>query len=550
MRRRLRPAPLRPAAAWVAAGLGLAVLAAAPAAPAAAQALRIATSAEPTSADPHNYRLTPNSSLRDHLFEGLTGLAPDLRVVPRLAESWAREDDRTWVFRLREGVRFHDGTPLAAQDVVFTACRVLNNPEEVTGSYSSDVRRLAAVEARDARTVVVRTPEPEPLLDAELAGLAILPRTLGRAEPPVTFSASDGCAGQGPWPNKAAFDEGRAVVGTGPFRLRSFARTGPILLDRHEGYWGDRPHWAEVRVTPVTQAGPRLAGLLAGDSDLAEAPATADLARLRADPNFAVAEARTTRLIFLQLDTAREASPTAAGGAAPNPLRDARVRRALSLALDRRAIAERLMDGTATPTVQVLHEGMNGVVPGVPVPAADPARARALLAEAGFPAGFAVTISGTNNRYVNDARLLQAVAQMWQRVGVRAEVDAMPAAAYFGRRARREFSVALGGYSVEAEDALLFFRTWLATTDRARGAGTSNYGGWSDPDFDAALAPAMVAMDREARGEHLRQAGRVMMEAMPVVPIHFEGAAWAMRRGLAYAGRADQVTLAQDVRPR
>jgi len=527
--------------------LAVAMLIAAPPI-AQAQTLRIALSAETTAADPHHYALTPNGTLRNHVYDALTDVDAKLAVAPGLAESWERRDDHTWVFNLRRGVTFSDGAAFGAPDVVFTYCRVLNNKSELVSSFSSNVRRLAAVEAIGENQVLIRTTAPEPLLLSDLASISILPRSLGRPQG-VTFSAGDACGGEaaGPWPQQEAFNNGTAAIGTGPYRQVSWSRNSTTVLQRNDRYWGSKPHWAEVRLTPVTQAGPRMATLLAGDQDVIEAPATADLPRLRENNQFAIVAAPTTRLIFIQLDTARNPSPFVQG---PNALQDPRVRQALSLALDRKALLERIMDGVATPATQFLPDGMFGIIPGLPVLPHDPARARALLAEAGYPNGFSMTFHATNNRYINDSRLAQAMVQMWQRIGVKVELDAMPSAAFFGRRGKRDFSMAMGGWGTDAGETLNFFRTWLATTDAARGVGGSNYGGWSDAAFDRDVNAALVQMDPPARSTLLQSAGRRALEQMPVIPLHFESATWGMRANLAYPGRVDQTTLATEISPK
>jgi peptide/nickel transport system substrate-binding protein len=515
--------------------------------PAGAQTLRIAMAAEPTAADPHHYAAAPNSTLHDHVFESLVELDARLKAQPSLATSWSRRDDRTWVFRLHPGVRFHNGQEFTAADVVFSYCRILNNESELAVSYSSTVRRLARVEAEGPDAVVIVTKEPEPLLPSDVSTLRIIPRSLV-AERLIAFDAATNCGGQGPWPTLAAFNDGSAAVGTGPFRMRSFGRGGVTELTRNDAYWGEKPAWGAVRLQPVTAAGPRLAGLLAGDHDVVEAPATGDVPRLRENANVRLAVAPTTRLIFLQMDQ-REPAPFVNGGNAPNPLRDPRVRQALSLAIDRNAITQRIMDGLATPAAQFLPAGMSGIIPGLPVLPYDPARARALLAEAGYPNGFTMTLHATNNRYVNDARVTQALAGYFTRIGVRTELDAMPSNVYFGRRARREFSVPMGGWAASAEETLLFFRTWMVTLDRERGLGTSNYSGWSDAAFDRPAVAALTTMDDAERNRLLQEASRVALERMPVLPVHFESAVWAFRRGLRFDGRMDQTTLAQEIRP-
>ncbi|SHI91406.1 peptide/nickel transport system substrate-binding protein [Roseomonas rosea] len=535
--RRLALALFAASAAWAGA-----------AAPLAAQGLRIAMAGETTSADPHQYGLTPNTTLRGHLFNALTETAPDLSATPGLAARWERESDTSWLFHLRPGVTFHDGSAFTAEDVVASFCRTRNNDGEVTQSFSRYVRGFAKVETPDAMTVRIVTREPAPLLPSDLSNIAIIPRRLVPAGT-LDFQANQQCGVTGSWPTAQDFNEGRASVGTGPYRFVSYTRGGAIELARFDGYWGPRPHWATVRLTPVTAAAPRLAGLLAGDHDLIEAPNTADLARLRSNAAVHVSASPTTRLIFLQFDTARSPSPFVQGGSGRNPLQDARVRQALSLAIDRKALAERVMDGVALPAAQFLPEGMAGTIPGLPVLPYDPGRARALLAEAGYPQGFALTFHATNNRYVNDARLAQAIVQYWQRIGVKAELDTMPSATFFTRRARREFSIAMGGWSADAAETLLFQQPWLMTTDASRGRGSSNYGGWSDPAFDGTLNRAIATMDPEARAGLLRESGSRALQEMPVVPIHFESATWASRRGFRYPGRVDQTTLAAEVLP-
>jgi peptide/nickel transport system substrate-binding protein len=524
-----------------------AVAALALAMPATGQTLRIGMAAEPTSADPHHYAAAPNYTLSNHVFETLVEQDARLRPLPSLATGWSRRDDRTWEFRLREGVRFHNGQAFTSADVVFSFCRILNNESELAISFSSTVRRIAAVEPEGPNVVVIRTKEPEPLLPSDLSVLAIIPRSLV-PERAITFDSANNCGAQGPWPTMASFNDASAAFGTGPYRLRSFGRGGATELVRNDDYWGAKPHWQNVRLQPVTAAGPRLAGLLAGDQDVIEAPATGDIPRLRENANMRLAVAPTTRLIFLQLDQ-REPAPFVNGGNGPNPLRDVRVRQALSLSIDRNAIASRVMDGLATPAAQYLPEGMKGIIPGLPVLPYDPARARALLAEAGYPNGFTMTLHATNNRYVNDARVAQALAQYFTRIGVRTEVDAMPSNVFFTRRARRDFSVPMGGWAAGAQETLLFFRTWLVTLDRDRGLGTSNYAAVSDAAFDRPAVAALTTMDDATRDGLLREASRVALDHMPALPIHFESAAWAFRRGLRFEGRMDQQTLAQEIQP-
>jgi peptide/nickel transport system substrate-binding protein len=217
------------------------------------------------------------------------------------------------------------------------------------------------------------------------------------------------------------------------------------------------------------------------------------------------------------------------------------------MAIDRDAIAKRIMDGGAQPAYQFLPAGMFGTLPNPPVIRFDPAAAKKLLAEAGYANGFDLTVSATNDRYINDTQIAQAVAGYLSQVGIRTKVDAMTRAIYFPRRAKREFSFAMGGWgSAEASN---FMRYWAATLDEKKTHGTSNYGGLADPAFDELISKALVTMDDEKRAELLRQAGTRLLDLHAFIPLHFESTIWAYRADIAYAGRADQYTLAMSAKP-
>ncbi len=513
--------------------------------PTSAQTLRVGLSAEPSALDPHHYSVTPNSSLRDSVYGALTATDVHMNPEPGLAVSWTRSDDLTWHFRLREGVKFSNGDAFGPEDVVFSFCRILNNTDELVSSFSSEVRRLVQVEKEGENGVRIVTRAPEPTLASTLSRLTIIPRRLGPQQP-ITFNVDNKCGELTGWPTLAQFNDRSAAIGTGPYRITEYERGSHIQLQRNENYWGTKPHWAEVQLRMVTAAGPRMAGLLAGDFDMIEAPATGDLPRLRSNPNFQISMAATTRLVFLQLDQ-REQSPFITG-VEGNPLRDARVRQALSMSIDRRALNTRVMDEVSTPARQFMVEDGIGTLRNQAELPYDPARAKALLAEAGYPNGFGITIHATNNRYINDARLVQSIAQYFQRIGVRAEVETMPAAAYFPRRGKREFTMALGGWSSDAPEAAQFYRTWLMTTNTELGFGTSNYGGWSNNAFNALATQALATMDDAARDRIGQDAMRIALQEMPVLPLHYENAVWAFRKGLTYEGQMAQTTLPALVR--
>ena len=530
----------------IARALGSAVLMAGFLQPAAAQTLKIGLSSEPTAIDPHYHVVSPNNALAQHLFDALISVDDNNKFGPKLATSWKNQDDLTWVFKLREGVKFTNGQPFTADDVIFTFCRILHNETAITGSFTEPVKNMAKVEKDGDHTLVITTKTPAPLMLSDLSGIAILPQSLVKHDK-LFFDPAKGCGVTGPWPTVSQFNDGTDAIGTGPYKLKSYVKGNAIDLVRNDGYWGEKPHWSEVKMMAVPAEGPRLAGLLAGDYDLIENPGSRDLGRIKNDPKFAYVIKPSTRVIFLQLDM-RDHSPFIKSDKG-NPFKDKRVRLAISKAINRKAIVKRIMDGAAEPANQFLPDGMPGTLEHPPVLDYDPAGAKKLLAEAGYPNGFEVTLHATNDRYINDAQIAQAVAQFLTHVGIKTNVETMTRSIFFPRRAKREFSFSMGGWGSNTGEASSFLRQWLPTTNKEQSIGLSNYGAWSDPEFDKPLLQAIQTVDETKRNELLRVAGKRALEELPDIPLHFESSIWAFRKGITYPGRTDQYTLAMEVKP-
>jgi peptide/nickel transport system substrate-binding protein len=516
--------------------------------PASAQTLRIALASEPTAVDPHYHDLTPNNALAMHIFDSLVLQDEQQKLLPSLATAWENDGKNRWTFKLRSGVNFSNGKPFSAEDVVFTFCRTLKNETKVSGSFADITGNFASVEMSDPQTLVITTTNPEPLLPNLMASLPILSASIV-AHGPISYDVAKNCGVTGPWPVVSNFNDGTMAIGTGPYKLTSYVRGSGIELERNSGYWGKAEPWASVRFVPVGNAGPRLAGLLAGDYDVIENPAARDLARINGDKRFASVVTPSNRVIYFQLDVAREPSPFVKADGDKNPLKDARVRKAMSLAIDRDAIVKRIMDGAAEPAYQFLPTGMFGTLPNPPKLAYDPAAAKKLLAEAGYPNGFQVTLSATNDRYINDSQITQAVAQYLTQIGIKAEVDAMTRAVYFPRRAKKEFSIAMGGWGSGTGEASSFLRQWPPTPDDAKTIGGSNYGGYRNDAFDKVIREAISTLDDAKRAELLRQAATLVLADGAFIPLHFESSIWASKAQYAVTGRADQLMLAMSVKP-
>jgi len=502
--------------------------------PAAAQNLTIGAASAVTTVDPHFHNLGPNNALTMHIFDRLVERDGRAQPQPGLATAWRAISDTEWEFTLREGVRWHDGRPFTADDVLFTMARVpsvANSP----GGFGGFVRPISRIEVPAPHTLRIHTHQPHPLLPIDFASVSIIAR-----------HAAEGATIED-------YNAGRAAIGTGPYRLAAYRAGDRVELVRNETFWGGREPWARVQYRSVFNDAARTAGLLAGDLDLIEQIPTADLARLRRDPRLTVTEIPSLRAVYMAPDFSRPGpSPFVtdhAGAPLPrNPFLDQRVRRALSLAINRDALIERVMEGAAVASGQWLPEGTFGFNPEVRPPPFEPDTARRLLAEAGFPDGFRLTLHTPNDRWPNDARLSQAVAQMWTRIGVRVTVDAMPFTAFVPRRARQEFAMALAAWGSSTGEASNFLVNIIATASRERLTGANNNGRYSNPWFDDLTARASATMDDGAREALWRQGVARLAEELPVIPLLQLTNTWAMRRGLTHEPRMDERTVAMGVR--
>ncbi|WP_338665741.1 ABC transporter substrate-binding protein [Pararoseomonas sp. SCSIO 73927] len=492
--------------------------------------LRIGMAAPNTTLDPHLLSNAPNNAVATHLFDSLTVNDHASRSQPGLAESWTRQDDTHWTFRLREA-RFSDGSPFTAEDAIASIRRATDIPS--AASFRTYTRSISAMSAPDPRTLLVETRAPDPLLLNSIGRVRIIRAALAGA-------------------SSAEFNAGRAVIGTGPYALREYVPGNRIVLERNASWWGGATPWARVELRVVTDDAARLAALLAGDLDIIEAVASGNTERVRADSRLHAISGISSRFVYLALDQVNEVSPFVTGlDGRPlerNPFKDLRVRQALSLAINRQAIVERTMEGQAVAASQFLPKGGPGTDPALEVPAFDPNRARALLAEAGYPRGFRLTVSGPNDRYINDAKIVQAVAQMFTRIGIECRAETMPWSTYAGRNSQRTVdSCHLGAWGVNTGETSNPMSALVATEDRAAGLGISNGGRYSNPEVDRRLKEALRTMDDAGRNALLAEASGIAFRDVALIPLHHEVSVWAAKKGIGYVTRADQYTLATGV---
>jgi peptide/nickel transport system substrate-binding protein len=500
---------------------------------ASAADLRIGVGAEATTLDPHYYNLNPNMEIDDHIYDYLVSFDAKGNLIPGLATSWKAIDDTTWEFKLRRNVKFHNGEPFTAADVLFTINRA-RKPTNSPDSYSRHFVRIPEVTAPDDFTVRVKTDGPFPNLVRELAQIAIISKSVGEN---VTLED---------------FNSGKAAIGTGPYKFEKMVPGDNVTLVRNDDYWGGKPQWDHVIFKLIVSGPARTAALRAGDVDLINYVPSADIEGFKKDPKFAVWQGVGNRVLYLTPDVNRDKSPfiTDADGKPmdKNPMKDLRVRRAMSLAINRKAIVDRVMDGVGQVANQFLPAGFFGHDPRIKTDPFDPERARKLLAEAGYPKGFGVTLHATNDRYLNDAKIAATVAQMLTRIGVKTEVAATPKAIFFGKAAKLEYSLMQIGSAPATNEATEDMTYLLATNDPKAGMGAGNRGRYSNPEYDRLLGEAMRTIDDKKREKLLQDATRIGIGELGIIPIFYQVNVWASKKNISFTPRVDELTHAMDAK--
>lgn len=449
-----------------------------------------------------------------NVYEPLVDTSADLGLRPHLAESWETPDDLTWVFRLRAGVRLHDGRPLTAREVAASLSAARDDP---ASRRKPELAAVESIEARDDRTLVLRTHVPFSPLTNRLTELAIaVPAAVAGAPP----------------------------VGTGPYRIQDWNLQGDIVLSAFDGYWRGAPAVRSLAFRVIPNLETRLLQLRDGAVQVVLDVPAERRAEVQAWPSANVVERQGLRVIMLGMDAARETSPYVDGGR--NPFRDVRVRRAVALAVDRRRLARETLGGLATPCDQVVASEVFGYHTSLPPLAHDPDQARRLLAEAGWAQGFGVALDFMPGKYRAIDEVAAAVSRDLGQVGIRVRPQPADPGLFFDRLARQETSFHLMGWMSSSGDAGITYEYLLHTPGPRY--GVTNGSGFSDPRVDQLLEQAAARTDARDRLPLLRQVAEAAREALPLVPLYRQTDLYGVAEGLALEPRLDRRVRGSDLR--
>lgn len=491
----------------------VALLICSPAAAAGGKTLRMAYDADPASLDPHEQLSGATLQLSHLVFDPLVRFRQDLTLEPRLAKSWEQVDARTTRFRLRDDVKFHSGRKMTADDVVWTFERLKKSPD-----FKALFEPFEAAKAVDAHTVDLITKGPYPLV----LNLATYIFPMDRE-----FYSGTDARGQ---PKDAVIKHGSSFAsanmsGTGPFVVTGREQGIRLELERFADYWDkDSPgNVEEIVLTPIKEPATRVAALLAGDVDFIGPVPPTDLKRIKAASCCTLVTIPSTRVLTFELNQDRVEA-----------FKDPRVRKAMSYAINREAIAKKIMRGQATAAGQLSPPGYAGHDPEL-APPYDLAKAKALMEEAGYADGFSVTMVAPNNRYVGDARIAETVAAMLAKINIKVDLQTLPKAQYWQRFDARDGDMLMIGWQSDTQDSANFYEFLVMTPDRKTGYGQYNAGNYSNPDVDRLTLETQTMTDRNARANVLKGIERILYEDAALLPLQWQHLAWAARKNVKIA---------------
>jgi peptide/nickel transport system substrate-binding protein len=502
--------------------------------PAPAQTLRYANQGTLKSLDPYSLKESTTIAHLGHVYEGLTARDKDLKIIPGLAESWETPEPTRWRFHLRKNVKFHNGDPFTADDVIFSADRVRAKGSDFGTNVPSDAKFVKV----DDYTVDVTLDSPNPILIAQWDSWYIMDKKWCEAHDAVAPTPASATT-----PSYTSLNEN----GTGAFTIESHQPGVKTVFKANPNWWRTPEHnLKEIIFTPIASAATRVAALLSGEVDVIEPVPIQDIARVNASANAVVLTGPELRTIFLGMDQIRD-ELLYSNVKGKNPFKDIRVREAFYKAVDVELIKSRVMRGLSTPSALMIAPQLFKLSGEFTRPKYDPEGAKKLLAEAGYADGFEVTMDCPNDRYVNDAEICQAVVGMLARIGVKVDLLAQPKAQFFAKVLKAggfQTSFYLIGWTPSTSDSHnVLYEIMGCRDDPKSPRGNTNLGGYCNKSLDALTDKVLVETDAGKRDLLIKDAFEIANKDFAYIPLHQQALAWGVSKKVKLTQRADNEVL-------
>jgi len=464
-----------------------------------ASSIVVAVDTPPRTMNPHGSDADANLSVMANFFEGLLQRkAPEGNLFPALAVRYEHPDLLTWKLYLRKGVKFHNGNPFTAEDVKFSFER-LSNPD--VSEFINTGKSIASIDIVDDYTVVIKTKDPIPWFANNLHQIYMMDKESTEARDPGEAEVKP--------------------IGTGAYKLVEWVKGSYVKMKANEDYWEGPPPIKNVELRPITESSTRFAALASAKVELVSGVPVELYEKVLENPKLDVITRPARRSIFLAL-----------GNKPGSPWKDIRVRKAMYMAINEDEIIEKIMRGHAAPAAQVPDPPTIGYNPEIKRLAYNPELARKLLKEAGYERGFEITLSGPNDRYVQDEKIAEAVAKYLAKVGIKAKLDVKPKSIFFPQVARGELEFYLIGWFDGTFDMGRTYFKLAHSRDVERGFGGLNGTNFSDPTIDTLLEPTGSIVEREKRKKVLQDLNKMaMMDKIVWIPLHYQQDIYAIQKG-------------------
>jgi peptide/nickel transport system substrate-binding protein len=476
-----------------------------------------------TTLDPIMRSENTTYSWQRHIFDTLTFLARSGSIEPRIAVAWKNTAPDTWRITLRKNVKFQDGTAMTPEDVGESILDTANNPKSQLREFANAVSGYKVV---DDHTLDVKFKQPDPIFPRHMANIPVMPEREIKKE------------------GRAAFEQ--HPIGTGPYKFVSWLAQDHLIAEAWKGFWGKQPTFKYVKLESIPNSATRLAALLSGQIQVAEKVEPQDFARVKKSGKAYITMTNGVRVIYLAMDYWRKTDSAGMAKGEKNPFMDPRVRKAVYQSINVKALKDKIFNGAITPASQFMPPQLEAYDPSLKRLPYDPKAAKKLLAEAGYPHGFAVRLDAPNDRYLDDALVAQALGGMLQNVGINVTVNAVPKAVFFPQVNKGDFTMYMAGWG--NADPISAYGSLFHCRDKAHGYGHVNRMHYCNPKADKLAEEASTTFDKAKRVKLERESFHVAdREDFAYIPLYFEDVIAGVNDHIKWKSRPDELIFAWDM---